>query len=194
MHDQPGRAPCWCFMGPNPNQIRRGIAEEAGELGNAQLAHRGFKLYEWIITPQRYARTLQRFAHEKGAGGGGRACEGDHVVTRQSLTSLRGSRSCHGKPCWPGVLCEFGFARRTTEACERAWLLGGGAHRGAGKYGIALAWRNDPRTRCHLCRDRTQLQRWGGDCGRRIRRDRWRQRRLLARAEIRYALLLRYGE
>jgi hypothetical protein len=27
-----------------------------------------------------------------------------------------------GKPCWPGVLCEFGFARRTTEACERAWL------------------------------------------------------------------------
>jgi len=37
------------------------------------------------------------------------------------------------------VLCEFGFARRTTEACERAWLLGGGAHRGAGKYGIALA-------------------------------------------------------
>jgi membrane protein DedA with SNARE-associated domain len=50
-----------------------------------------------------------------------------------------------GKPCWPGVLCEFGFARRTTEACERAWLLGGGAHRWAGKYGIALAWRNDPR-------------------------------------------------
>jgi hypothetical protein len=42
-----------------------------------------------------------------------------------------------GKPCWPGVLCEFGFARRTTEACERAWLLGGGAHRGTGKYGIA---------------------------------------------------------
>src|SRR6516162_10968618 len=36
-----------------------------------------------------------------------------------------------------------------------------------------------------LCRDRAQLQRWGGDCGRRIRRDRWRQRRLLARAEIR---------
>src|SRR5215469_11597658 len=100
-----------------------------------------------------------------------------------------------GKPCWPGVLCEFGFARRTTEACERAWLLGGGAHRGAGKYGIALAWRNDPRTRCHLCRDRTQLQRWGGDCGRRIRRailgdnaGYWLGLR------YGYALLLRYGE
>src|SRR5262249_17862032 len=38
---------------------------------------------------------------------------------------------------------------RATAACERAWLLGGGVHRGAGKYGIALAWRNDPRTRCH---------------------------------------------
>src|SRR5262249_35548487 len=95
MHDQPGRAPCWCFMGPNPNQIRRGIAEEACELGNPQLAHRGFKLYEWIITPQRYARALQRFAHEKWAGGGGRAREGDQVVARQSLTSLRDSRSCH---------------------------------------------------------------------------------------------------
>ena len=39
-----------------------------------------------------------------------------------------------------------------TAACERAWLLGGGAHRGAGKYGIALAGRNDPR---HL--DRTDV-------------------------------------
>jgi len=54
------------------------------------------------------------------------------------------------------------------------------------RYGYALLLRygerigrNDPRTRCHLCRDRTQLQRWGGDCGRRIRRDRWRQRRAI---------------
>ena len=37
------------------------------------------------------------------------------------------------------MLCEFGFARRITAACERAWLLGGGARRGTGKYGIALA-------------------------------------------------------
>jgi membrane protein DedA with SNARE-associated domain len=37
-----------------------------------------------------------------------------------------------------GVLRELGFVRRTSGACERAWLLGGGAHRGAGKYGLPL--------------------------------------------------------
>jgi hypothetical protein len=42
------------------------------------------------------------------------------------------------------VLCEFGFARTTTAACERAWLLGGGAYRG-----FALAWPNDLRPHCH---------------------------------------------
>src|SRR6266481_8311173 len=66
-----------------------------------------------------------------------------------------------------------GFVRRTSGACERAWLLGGGAHRGAGKYGVAPARRDDPCARCHLCRNGAQLQHWGGDCGSCIRRDRW---------------------
>jgi membrane protein DedA with SNARE-associated domain len=35
-------------------------------------------------------------------------------------------------------LRELGFVGGPAASCDRAWLLGGGAHRGAGKYGIAL--------------------------------------------------------
>jgi hypothetical protein len=66
MHDQPHHASCRRFVGPNADQIRRGIAEKACSFGNAPFARRGSKLDERVVAAKRYPRTFERLAHEKG--------------------------------------------------------------------------------------------------------------------------------
>ena len=88
MHDQPDRANRGRLIGPDANDIRRGIAEEACQLGNADLARRRLELDERIIATRCYARSLKRLAHEKRARGGRRAGERYQIITGQPLASL----------------------------------------------------------------------------------------------------------
>src|SRR5262245_3773945 len=92
MDDQPRDASRRRFPGPKADHIRRGIAEEACDLGNTYLVCGGFELDERIVAAERDACAFQGFSHKEWTRGARRAREGDDVVSGQSTTSFGDSR------------------------------------------------------------------------------------------------------